>query len=381
MLLRTFFDTIEVYREEKILIARFLGPFRSVSTCRIGGGFSSELEYVCNHQCCEPRDHFTEFNSMMIEEPEAYQKMICDNYGLPSEQTAMLETAANMNNAAIEHVKFRDLEVACICTGGVESNPMRAADPASVYEDAGQFKFVDGPPDTHAGTINLILLINKDLTDAALIDCVVSATEAKAAALQELEIHSRYSDSTATGTGTDQIFVAAGIGHGVQLTSAGKHTKLGELVGRSSLEAIKSSLVWQNSLTPNIQCSCLNQLGLTGRDESMFCDSVCAKLLEPLHDLFRKNFISLNLDPPTVAAVSAMRNLRQKCLWGTLPEGCLKDIYCAQAALIACCVSGKHKKFDWFIRELSRTDIDLSLTSFMEVIYDSFALGFTEKWQ
>ncbi len=381
MLLRTFFDAVEVYRKEKMLIARFLKPFRSVSNCRTGGGFSSELEYVCNHQCCEPRDHFTEANSMMIDEPEAYHRMICDNYGLPSEQTAMLETAANMNNAAIEHLTFRDLEVACVCTGGVESNPMRAADPASVYEDTGQFKSVDGAAGTQPGTINLILLINRSLTDAALIDCVVGATEAKAAALQELEVNSRYSDSIATGTGTDQICVAAAISSVVPLTSAGKHTKLGELAARSCLDAIKNSLVWQNSLTPNIQCSCLNQLGLTSRDESGFCDLVCDMLEEPLKELFRKNFISINLDPPTVAAVSAMRMLRQKCLWGTLPQGCLKDIYCAQAAQIAGCVSGKRKKFEWFVQKLSKTEIDLGHASLMHMIHKSFSLGFAQKWR
>ena len=381
MLLRTFFECIEVYRKEKMLTARFLKPFRSVSTCRTGGGFSSRLEYVCNHQCCEPRDHFTEFNSLMIDDPEAYHQMICDQYGLPPEQSVMLETAANMNNAAVEHEIFGDLEVACICTGGVESNPMRAGDPASVYEDDGQFKPVDGATATHSGTINLILFVNRSLTDAAMIDCVVSATEAKAAALQELEVNSSYSDSIATGTGTDQIFVAAKIDSGVSLTSAGKHTKLGELIARISLNAIKKTLIWQNSLTPNIQCSCLNQLGLTNRDEHGFCDSVCALLDQPLKDLFRKNFVSVNLDPPTVAAVSAMRILRQKCLWGTLPEGCLKDIYCAQAAQIACCVSGKRKKFDWFVEELSKMELDLSPTSFMKVIHKSFSLGFEQKWR
>lgn len=381
MLLGTFFDTIELYRKEKMLIARFLKPFRSVSSCRTGGGFSSRLEFVCNHQCCEPRDHFTELNSLMIDEPDAYHKMICDQYGLPSEKSSMLETAANMNNAAIEHAAFGDMEVACLCTGGVESNPMRAGDPASVYEDDGQFKAVDGSIASHAGTINLILFINRSLTDAALIECVVSATEAKAAALQELEINSRYSDSIATGTGTDQIFVAARIASGVPLTSAGKHTKLGELIARVSLDAIKKTLIWQNSLTPNIQCSCLNQLGLTSRDEPEFCNMVCAMLDETLKDLFRKNFISVNLDPPTVAAVSVMRMLRQKFLWVTLPQGCLKDIYCAQAAQIACCVSGKLKKFEWFVHELSKMEMDFSQTSFMKVIHKSFSLGFEQKWR
>ncbi len=381
MFLKTFFDSVEIRREEKMLIARFVKPFRSLSTCRVGGGFSSKLEYVCNHQCCEPRDHFTETNAMMIEEPHLYHKIICENYGLPCAGTAILETAANMNNAAIEHVKFRKLEVSCICTGGVESNPMRAADPASIHEYSGKYMAIEEAHKPHAGTINVIILINSSLTDSALVECVVTATEAKAAALQELEIHSRYSDSIATGTGTDQIFVAARIGSGVPLTGAGKHTKLGEMVALSSLKAIKNTLIWQNSLTPNVQCSCMNQLGHTNLDESQFVDSVCSLLDESLSDVFRKNFISINLDPPTVASLSSLKLVRQKSLWGVLPQGCIKDTFCAQAAQIACCVSGKYTKFDFFRRELSVKDFDLSESSFMKLVYRTFALGFSEKWK
>ncbi len=82
---------------------------------------------------------------------------------------------------------------------------------------------------------------------------------------------------------------------------------------------------------------------------------------------------------PTLFLANAI--VRRKCLWGTLPEGCLKDMYCAQAAQIACCVSGKHKKFDLFIRELSRTGMNLSMEIFMDTVFRSFALGFTEKWR
>ncbi|MGD9817701.1 MAG: adenosylcobinamide amidohydrolase, partial [Desulfomonilaceae bacterium] len=181
--------------------------------------------------------------------------------------------------------------------------------------------------------------------------------------------------------GTDQIFVAARMGSGIPLTGAGKHTKLGEMVAHSSLNAIKNTLIWQNSLTPNVQCSCMNQLGHTNFDESLFCDSVCSLLNESLSDVFRKNFISINLDPLTVASLSALKLVRQKTLWGVLPQGCIKDTFCSQAAQIACSVSGKYTKFDFFRRELSVKDLDLSETSFMNLVYRTFALGFSEKWK
>ena len=82
----------------------------------------------------------------------------------------------------------------------------------------------------------MIIFINRELTPAALTDCVMTATEAKAAALQELGINSRYSDSPATGTGTDQILVASQLGTSPPLGYARKHTKLGELIGKNLLK-------------------------------------------------------------------------------------------------------------------------------------------------
>ncbi len=70
MLLNKCFDSVEIHREEKIIIFKLLQPYRLISTCRIGGGLREDVRFVCNHQCCEPCDHFTSINSMMVEDPE-----------------------------------------------------------------------------------------------------------------------------------------------------------------------------------------------------------------------------------------------------------------------------------------------------------------------
>ena len=77
--------------------------------------------------------------------------------------------------------------------------------------------------DMLSGTINTILCINKELTHGAMVRSVMMATEAKTAALQEL--NSCYSNGFATGTGTDQIAVACTLTEKSPLTSAGKHSK------------------------------------------------------------------------------------------------------------------------------------------------------------
>ena len=114
-----------------------------------------------------------------------------------------------MRYAAIKEARFRELTVVAVCTGGVESNAGRAGDPATVYEWNGAYEKVSGEELVLHGTINTLLFINQELTPGAMVRAVMTATEAKTAALQELAVSSRYSDGLATGTGTDQIGVAA----------------------------------------------------------------------------------------------------------------------------------------------------------------------------
>ena len=69
----------------------------------------------------------------------------------------------------------------------------------------------------------------------------MTTTEAKAAALQNLEIISPVSNKTATGTGTDSIAIAADpIAEKVQY--CGKHVVFGEVLARLVIEAITSSI-------------------------------------------------------------------------------------------------------------------------------------------
>ncbi len=97
-------------------------------------------------------------------------------------------TAANMNNAAFILEQFRDLQVVAVVTGGVEGNAGRAGDPASVVESADGFETL--PPanrEPGPGTINSMVLINKPLIPGAMTRTIMTATEAKSAALQESE--------------------------------------------------------------------------------------------------------------------------------------------------------------------------------------------------
>lgn len=106
-------------------------------------------------------------------------------------------------------------------------NALRAGDPSSVR----------GP----LGTINLFVVISTPLTDEGLFEASAIATEAKTAAVLEAGILSRSTGRPATGTGTDCTVLACcdGVDPG---SYAGKHTRIGELVGAVAYQVVREGV-------------------------------------------------------------------------------------------------------------------------------------------
>ncbi len=381
MLLAAFYGALEIHRQEKIVIAKFLAPHRVISTCRVAGGIRDGLSQVYNHQVCEPTGHHRDLLASAWADPQEYRRLVCRQYGLEPEACATLGTAANMNNAAIAEQDFRDLTVVAVATGGVETNAGRVGDPASVFEHEGGFESLDQPPAAEHGTINTMVFINKELTPGALVRTVMTATEAKTAVLQELAVSSRYSNGLATGTGTDQIAVACRLGTGQPLTSAGKHSKLGELIGRTVHRAISQTLAAQNGLTPASRCSAVVHLERFGCGQEEFLEGVTSLLSSEQARLLRDNCQAIERDPMTVAAVAALVHLQDKLAWGVLPRECRTEVMGSYAAQVAAAVSGKHQRLDHYRRQLAPGLEAEGDREFLALVYRAFALGFAEKWQ
>lgn len=199
MLIHEIRSRERVFRRDNTIIVYFPGPRRVVSTARLNGGYREDLQAVFNHQVVE---HYTE--KLPGGSVEGYLAYLIDKLGLPQGRTAGLLTAASMENAAIKTASFRELEVTTIITGGVDVNGGRAGDPARHYELDGKWRYLEG-------TINILLFIDSTLPPHALVRAIVTATEAKSAALQELMAPSRYSRGIATGSGTDQIIAVSNI--------------------------------------------------------------------------------------------------------------------------------------------------------------------------
>ena len=85
------------------------------------------------------------------------------------------------------------------------------------------------------GTINTWVIINGELPDEAFIQAMITATEAKAKALQTENVKDPLTGTIATGTSTDSLLVAA-TQQGEWLPYAGPITSLGKLVAHGVYE-------------------------------------------------------------------------------------------------------------------------------------------------
>ena len=381
MLIGKYYDGIEIHRENKMIYAQFLHPHRIISTCKVNGGLREDLKYLLNHQSCEPNRHFRKTLNLAISDPANYLEILCKRENLPSQKSACLSTATNMNHAVIESAKYRDIEVIAVTTGGVETNAVRAGDPASYYEANGGFESINGKESHSQGTINIMVFINKELDPGAMVSTILIATEAKTAAMQELAVTSRYSSGLATGTGTDQIGVACSLSGDIPLSNADKHSKLGELIGITVKQTVKETLELHNDYTPQARGKVTVYVERFGVHVEELVKNVSDLLPKNQAKILIHNFEGINRDPLVVAAVAATIHLWDKFTWGILPENCRADVMCSYGAQIAAAVSGKYQRIRHYRDCLALEKIGISDEVFVEFIVKSIALGFGEKWE
>lgn len=222
-------------------------------------------------------------------------------------------TTASMENAVIVSDSFRRLEVTAIVTGGVEINGGRAGDPSSYYQEDERFEPV-------GGTVNIILLIGADLPAYSMSRALMTATEAKSAALQQLMAPSRYSSGIATGTGTDMMSIVADATSPIKLTDAGKHSKLGELIGKCVLEAVIKTVGIQSEITPISQRDMLVRLDRFGIDEARYWKVASTLEGENKKPRFTEELRRVSRNPALVAATASVLHIIDEVAWGLIPE-------------------------------------------------------------
>lgn len=229
-----------LYRYQKSLVLVFGGSRRVLSTSVLQGGMQENLQAIFNH------DGNPGAGMACRLEAETYEKhlaLIAQRLGLDPQRVSGISTAASMDNVAIAERSYEDLTVTAVVTGGVEVNGGRVGDPSDWYEPRDRKIHKEG-------TINTFVVCNVDIHPGTMARALVTATEAKTAALQELMANSNYSTGIATGSGTDGTMIVADSTSHLRFENAGKHSKLGELIGQTVIEATKEALAKQSGFTP-----------------------------------------------------------------------------------------------------------------------------------
>jgi adenosylcobinamide hydrolase len=193
-------------------------PLRALSSASCGGGLRI-VQDVLNV-------HVSRF--YRSETPEADLRAVARDHGIDGDFVGLL-TAVHVEKAHIATRRDGRLVVACVATAGV-GNATCAGRETPFRPDA-------QPP---AGTINVVLVVEADLPPEALVNLVITATEAKTLALIESGITTASGD-VATGTSTDTI-VALCTGQGDRCRYAGPATLVGHLAAQCVHEAVTESL-------------------------------------------------------------------------------------------------------------------------------------------
>lgn len=208
----------------RTLLLHFTGPQTVLSSL---SGWSEGIHAVGNHS--SPSLTWSITHHLGLAKTNA---RVLALFGLHQKTSAFLHTGADVANLAYAERGSDGIRVGVLATAGVQGNAMRSS------VDVGNY--------VEPGTINLIILTNRKLSPAAMARSLITATEAKTAALEDLDIRSAYTGTAATGTGTDNVVVVSG--SGAPASMSGGHTKLGELVAKAVYAAMREAIEKQNHL-------------------------------------------------------------------------------------------------------------------------------------
>lgn len=310
-------DSITITSEA--IIVELSGKRDVVSSAAHNGGSRSDLTHLYNYTYSQsPFVKQKIVAKMECPNLQTHYARLTQELGLPVDTTASMGTAALLEDAALLHSSFAEIHLSTIVTAGVDHNAARAGDPPSYDEFTGEN--LPTP-----GTINIMLFIDAHLPAGTATQAIITATEAKSAALQELQAGSLYSNGIATGSGTDTIMVITRPDAPDILYDAGHHSRLGSAIGQLVKKAVKQALAHHpNGMTPTRQATLLWQ----GFRYRITRDTISSKYQE----LFSKvpdseKIEQILIDPEVFAYTAPLLHLQDQYAWGMLRERQYNNVY------------------------------------------------------
>ena len=204
--------TIEIDAEAVVIRAE--GTLRAVSSAIVGGG-AIETQAIVNLHV--PK-------TFRCQESERVLQDFARRRAIASPFVGLL-TGALTERAELVEERRGDLTACAVVTVGLSNRSAAGRSPAAVWRPS---------------TINTIVVVDADPDPGALINLVITATEAKTLALAEAGVRSPEGTSV-TGTSTDAVVIAA-TGRGPRCRFGGPVSELGWLVARAVKAAMDAGV-------------------------------------------------------------------------------------------------------------------------------------------
>src|SRR5665647_960130 len=234
MKLNVEIENINAEVKNQTLVIWSKTPLKVLSSALLNGGLV-EANGIINVQV--PEGSGSDKSDMHWSSPEDFLVKAAQELQLPREKVVGLMTAAKMKNVVTFTEKYDGVTLTVFVTAGA-TVAVTAGEPAA--SKSSQLQKI--------GTINIVVIVDGNLTEGCMVEVIKTATEAKTVALRELDIRSRFSGDLATGTLTDSVAVGC-TKKGEPIQYAGTFTILGELIGKCVREGIKIAILKQENIS------------------------------------------------------------------------------------------------------------------------------------
>lgn len=218
-------DNIKLIIKDNVLAIVSDNKLTTVSSAFFNGGFK-QVKAVLNIGVPDGYDD----RSLHLD-PLALITLSAAKLGLTKDYLAMV-TAAKVRNYSLVSKDAGDFSVDVVATAGCKHG-----------ESSGEEMDVQEIHDT----INVIVLIDGRPAESCMVASIITATEAKSAALRDFDVRSHYTGDSATGSITDSVTIVS-TNRGKTVSYGGPASKLGKLVGYCTRKAVTESLVKQEPI-------------------------------------------------------------------------------------------------------------------------------------
>lgn len=202
----------------------------SLSTAIWGGG-ERKISHALNQRLTSYYPSEKDFPGGSV---QMWLKRCAEEKGLSPEDCAVLMTSADVSLFSHQVFEGNGWTVETLAAGGCEKTACRAGSDPLYEENAGNFFPV--------GTVNLIVLTDAALPPGIRARALLTLTEGKTAAFQDLGIADIHTGLPATGTCTDGITFLSDP-EGPVLTDAGTFSVFGAALAKTARDAVRECIL------------------------------------------------------------------------------------------------------------------------------------------